>query len=237
MNGKLWIGSRLYEEGRLRSFLARLSPRTKAFPKNANTYCECLRTAWIWTASFPSTWMRSISDQSSELFFVGRLLPFKGVAMLLQAVARVHPEIPVSLNIVGDGPIRADLEKITSDLGLTANVTFAGGLSLAGVATEMRKAHVFCLPSVRESGGAVLLEAEASGLPVVAVNYGGPAELVDDEVGRAVSADGPESLIQDLVETFRDIARNPGTMAATRANEAVAARKRNTVGKREWQAR
>jgi glycosyltransferase involved in cell wall biosynthesis len=46
-------------------------------------------------------------------------------------------------------------------------------------------------------------------LPLVAVNYGGPAEIVDDEVGHLVSADGPEQLIAGLVETFRDVAQHP----------------------------
>jgi glycosyltransferase involved in cell wall biosynthesis len=55
----------------------------------------------------------------------------------------------------------------------------------------------------------VLLEAAASGLPIVAVNYGGPAEIVDEEVGHLVSADGPEELIAGLVETFRNISQNP----------------------------
>ncbi len=144
-----------------------------------------------------------------QVIFVGRLLPFKGVAMLLKAAARACSELPLHVSIVGDGPIRQELEGLTKRLGLADIVTFAGALPLAEVAVEMRKAHLFCLPSVRESGGAVILEAEASALPVLAVNYGGPAELVDDEVGRLVSADGPEALIQGLADAFRDIVRNP----------------------------
>ncbi len=144
-----------------------------------------------------------------RVIFAGRLLPVKGVAMLIEATARVRRELPVRVSIVGDGPIRQELEDLTKQLGVADLVTFAGALPLTEVAIEMRKAHVFCLPSVRESGGAVLLEAEASALPVLAVNYGGPAELVDDEVGRLVSAAGPEALIQGLTDAFRDIVRNP----------------------------
>jgi glycosyltransferase involved in cell wall biosynthesis len=144
-----------------------------------------------------------------RIVFVGRLIPVKGVGMLLQAIARVRSEFPVLLTIVGDGPSRAEFERTADELRLLDIVTFTGNLPLSEVAAQMRAAHVFCLPSVRESGGAVILEAEASGVPVVVVNFGGPGELVDDEVGRALSANGPESLIRDLVETFRDIARNP----------------------------
>jgi glycosyltransferase involved in cell wall biosynthesis len=62
---------------------------------------------------------------------------------------------------------------------------------------------------VRESGGAVLLEAMASARPFIAVNYGGPAELVDEEVGWPLAPDGREAVIAGLVDAFRDIVRNP----------------------------
>jgi len=55
-------------------------------------------------------------------------------------------------------------------------------------AAEMARCHVFCLPSVRESGGAVLLEAMACARPVIAVGFGGPAEIVDDAVGSRPAA-------------------------------------------------
>jgi glycosyltransferase involved in cell wall biosynthesis len=144
-----------------------------------------------------------------KVLFVGRLLPFKGVAMLLEAVSRLSREIPVSLTIVGGGPIEPDLRRRVEELQLGTMVTFLGNLPLDQVAEQMRLADVFCLPSIRESGGAVLLEAAASGLPLVAVNYGGPAEIVDEEIGHLVSAAGPEPLIAGLVETLRDVARNP----------------------------
>jgi glycosyltransferase involved in cell wall biosynthesis len=158
----------------------------------------------------PPVWEKSPSPTDPlKVLFVGRLLPFKGVSLLLEAVSRVSREMPLFLTIVGDGPIKTDLERRVEELQLGNVVTFLGNLPLEQVAEQMRSAHVFCLPSIRESGGAVLLEAAASGLPMVAVNYGGPAEIVDEQVGRLVSADGPEPLIAGLVETFRDISRNP----------------------------
>lgn len=157
-----------------------------------------------------STWTAPPSATNPlKLLFVGRLLPFKGVSLLLEALSRVCLEMPVSLRIVGGGPLRGDLELRTQELKLSTLVTFMGHLPLDEVAEEMRNAHVFCLPSIRESGGGVLLEAAASGLPIVAVNYGGPAEIVNEDMGHLVSADGPAQLIDGLVETFRNIARNP----------------------------
>jgi glycosyltransferase involved in cell wall biosynthesis len=138
--------------------------------------------------------------------FVGRLQPFKGVAMLLEAIAQVTPEIPIVLTIVGDGPTFAELRKDVAARGLDQSVIFAGETALERVAGYMRQADVLCLPSIRESGGAVLLEALASGIPVIAADHGGPAELVDDEVGRKISAEGPQQLVRDLVAAFRDMA-------------------------------
>lgn len=180
----------------------------KSLPKHAHTV-RMLENGVDLERFRPASSGPAASGTPLKILFVGRLLPFKGVAMLLTAVSQICAEMPVALTIVGDGPIRAELEAASVQLKLGEVVTFAGALTLTEVAERMRDTDVFCLPSVRESGGAVLLEAEASGVPVLAVNYGGPAEIVDDEVGRKISADGPEELIRDLVAAFRDIAANP----------------------------
>jgi glycosyltransferase involved in cell wall biosynthesis len=144
-----------------------------------------------------------------RVLVVGRLIPAKGISMLLEAVSRIRAEFPVQVTIAGDGPLRAALEHEVLERQLSHIVRFTGALPLPEIAKEMRNAHVFCLPSVRESGGAVLLESLASGVPILAVNYGGPGEIVDDEVGRTLSADGPAPLIRDLIDALRDIVRNP----------------------------
>jgi glycosyltransferase involved in cell wall biosynthesis len=149
------------------------------------------------------------TDEPLRLVFVGRLIPVKGVPMLLEAVARVAQEFPVEAVIVGDGPLRAEWTALAETLGVAGIVTFAGNLPLPQVAAEMRRAHLFCLPSVRESGGAVLLEAMACARPVVAVAFGGPAEVVDDGVGRAIPPDGHAAVTAALAETFRDVVRHP----------------------------
>lgn len=181
----------------------------KDLPKNAPTL-RMLENGVDLERFQPSTLDKVPSSADPlKLLFVGRLLPFKGVTLLLDAIARVRFDVPISLTVVGDGPIRAELERRTQELKLGQIVNFLGALPMAEVAEQMRSAQVFCLPSIRESGGAVLLEAAASGLPIIAVNYGGPAEIVDEEIGHLVSADGPEQLISGLVETFRNIAQNP----------------------------
>lgn len=144
-----------------------------------------------------------------RIIFTGRLVPFKGVGMLLEAVSRIRSEFQVELTIVGDGPLKDELIAAAEQFKIPDLVHFTGNLPLPEVAAAMRRADVFCLPSVRESGGAVLLEAMASGIPVLAVNYGGPAEIVSSEFGRLLSAEGKQQVIQDLTQAFRDIKANP----------------------------
>lgn len=150
-----------------------------------------------------------VAGEPLRLVFVGRLVPFKGVGMLLDAVARLAPEVPIRLCIVGDGPLSSEWREQATRLGLGEQVRFTGNLPPPEVAAEIRAAHVFCLPSVRESGGAVLLEAMACARPVIAVDFGGPAEIIDSAVGLALPPTGPEAVVEGLVAALRDLVRNP----------------------------
>ncbi|MCC5871568.1 MAG: glycosyltransferase [Gammaproteobacteria bacterium] len=147
-----------------------------------------------------------------RVLFVGRMIALKGVDMLLEAVARLqHRGIPVELICVGDGPARDDWTRLTRELSLTGRVRFSGALAREEVQREMAACHVFCLPSVRESGGAVLLEAMATARPVLALDHGGPAELVDDEVGRLIPLQSVAQVISDLERTLAEVAAAPDT--------------------------
>lgn len=149
------------------------------------------------------------AGQPLRLVFVGRLVPVKGVSMLLEALVRVKGELSVHLTLVGDGPLEGELQTEVQTRGLTGQVTFTGALPPLEVAARMREAHLFCLPSVRESGGAVLLEAMACARPVTAVAFGGPAEIVDEAVGRPLPDTGREAVVNSLVAVFREVVAQP----------------------------
>ena len=144
-----------------------------------------------------------------RVLFVGRLVPFKALPLLFEAIVRLDDGFPIELTVAGDGPMEEEWKQLVANLGIGRKVRFLGGQTLDQVAEQMRAAHVFCLPSIRESGGAVLLEAMASARPVIAVSFGGPAEIVDDAVGRGIPAEGPEVVIDGLAKTLRDVFRNP----------------------------
>jgi glycosyltransferase involved in cell wall biosynthesis len=161
----------------------------------------------------PTAWPEAPSEQNPlRVLFTGRLVPIKGLDMLIEAVARLHAKgLPVHLQVIGDGPMRSDWETLAAQRGLKAQVVFRGALPQAEVAARMRACHLFCLPSVRESGGAVLLEAMATARPVVALNYGGPGEIVDAEVGALLPLENPDQVIRDLVATLGDLFARPET--------------------------
>lgn len=182
-------------------------------PKSCHLRCRFLLENGVDLELFrPAPWPEPPSpDRPLEVLFVGRLLPMKGVPMLLEAIAALRARGPVRLTVVGAGSEEAELHRQTEALDLTDHVRFTGNLPLAEVAKEMAKAHVFCLPSVRESGGAVLLEAMAAARPVIAIDYGGPAEIVDPEVGALLPADGRTAVVDALVRNLADVMENPET--------------------------
>ena len=141
---------------------------------------------------------------------VGRLVPYKGFDLVLQALSRSEElRREAELLIIGDGPYRTALEEQVSEFGLGSIVTFTGFIEHARVQEHFRHAQAFVFPSLREFGGAVVLEAMASGLPPIVVNYGGPGELVSDECGIRLPMVSREELIGRLSDAMVSMIRDP----------------------------
>jgi glycosyltransferase involved in cell wall biosynthesis len=120
----------------------------------------------------------SLLDGSARLLSVGTLTEKKGHADLLHALVSVTERRPATLELVGDGELRGDLERLTDRLGLSEVVRFHGERCKQAVAGLMREADLFVLPSRFENLPCVLIEAMASGLPSVATAVGGVPELL-----------------------------------------------------------
>lgn len=132
---------------------------------------------------------RGPRGEGARLLCVARLAPAKNHALLLQTVARLGESgRDVSLTLVGDGPLRGALEERARRLGVSERVRFAGRRT--DTPAFYRDADVFVLLSDYEGMPMSIIEAMASGLPVVATRAGGVGELVDDGVnGALVEAD------------------------------------------------
>jgi len=130
---------------------------------------------------------------------IARLTPQKDVKGLLCAFAQVASNTSdVTLTIVGDGPNRQELETRSRELGIADQVSFRGRLDRKSVRTALWKAHAFVLASRHETFGVVLLEAMATGLPVVSTASGGPQDIVTDDTGVLVPVDAPDALADAL---------------------------------------
>ncbi len=141
--------------------------------------------------------------------FVGRLVPYKGADMLLEAAADLIREGKVILKIIGDGPQRPALEAIIAREGLGSGAELTGWIDHARVQQELITMDLFAFPSIREFGGAVALEAMAVGLVPAVVAYGGPRDLVTPETGFLVPMGSRASIIGGFREVLNQVVASP----------------------------
>lgn len=133
---------------------------------------------------------------------VGRLEPIKDQATLVRAFIELAESYPkhrerLRLVVVGDGSSRADLERLVGQSGLAGQVWFAG--SRDDVPGLLRAMNLFVLPSLAEGISNTIMEAMATGLPVVATDVGGNSELILEGVtGHLVSRGNPEAMMTAL---------------------------------------
>jgi glycosyltransferase involved in cell wall biosynthesis len=159
-------------------------------------------------------------DGVLRILTVGRLTAVKAQPLLLDAVQGLTPRgVPWTLRIAGSGPLRAGLEERARRLGISDRVEFLGPVAASRMPEELRRAGLLVVPSFMEGIPVVLMEAMASGVPVLTTRVGGVAELVDDGVtGRVVNAGSAEALTTALAEIWSD--------PVATASRAVAARER-----------
>lgn len=160
---------------------------------------------------------RELGYTGGELIlFTGSLLKTKGLAELLESFAALSKFRPdARLAMIGSGEYRESIERFVSSAGIRDRVLLPGVLDSDKVARWMQAADVFCLPSYSEGCPNVVIEALASGVPVVASDVGGIPELVrDGSNGILVPARDPASLTQAL-DTALSRDWDPSTIAAT----------------------
>jgi colanic acid/amylovoran biosynthesis glycosyltransferase len=136
-------------------------------------------------------------DDGATILHVGRLVEKKGTALLLEAVAGIRAMHPAaSLVIIGEGPLRASLERHAAQRGLGETVRFLGHQPQAVVSEWMRRAAVLAVPSLTAGDGDaeglpnVVVEAAASGLPVVGSDHAGIPEAIDHGRSGFIVAEG-----------------------------------------------
>ena len=130
--------------------------------------------------------------------FVGRLVPYKGADILLEATANFLRKKQLELDIIGDGPQRPLLEAMVARLGIQSSVRFHGWIPHVEVPNTLRTCDFMALPSIREFGGGVVIESMALGVTPIVADYAGPSELVDEKTGIRVPFHDSKSLVEGM---------------------------------------
>jgi glycosyltransferase involved in cell wall biosynthesis len=144
--------------------------------------------------------------------FVGRLVPYKGPDMLLEAVAPLIKAGRLHLDIIGDGPLMPALAASVKAHGLESGIALRGWLSHDEMQPVMRESQLLLFPSIREFGGGVVLEAMAMGLVPVVVDYAGPGELVSDAVGFKIPMGPRAAIVTRLRDTVSALCDDPAQL-------------------------
>jgi glycosyltransferase involved in cell wall biosynthesis len=139
-----------------------------------------------------------------RLVNIGRITEQKGQAILIQAMARLKEQCPdVELVVVGDGPMRGEIEQLIDQFGLRGQVRITGYLSNQGVFQELLAARALVLPSFAEGLPGVFFEALALGRPVISTYIAGHPELIEPGVnGWLVPAGAVGPLVEAMAEVL-----------------------------------
>ncbi|APZ52493.1 glycosyltransferase family 4 protein [Salipiger abyssi] len=146
--------------------------------------------------------------------FVGRLVPYKGPDMLLEAAAPLLRDGRMTLDMIGDGPMMADLVAQAEALGAAKAVTFHGWKEHRDVQDIMAGCHLLSFPSIREFGGGVVLEAMALGVVPLIVDYAGPGELVVPGTGLKVPCGTRAEIVRGFAGALEALADDPSSLPA-----------------------
>jgi len=157
-------------------------------------------------------------DEATKIVMIGRLVVKKGIGYGIQAIARVIVSgRALSCTIIGEGPLRAELERLIRELGIGAHVRMVGSKSHDEVIQVLAQTHILIAPSVTAADGDeegipnTLKEAMAMGLPVISTVHAGIPELVEDGVSGFLV---PERDVEALADRLQHLVDHPETWAA-----------------------
>jgi glycosyltransferase involved in cell wall biosynthesis len=147
----------------------------------------------------------SVDDGKFRVLSAGKLLQIKGFPLAIQAFKRfldLGPKViganGAELTIIGDGGERGHLEALIRDLGLGASVRVEKWLARREFLERLASCDVFLFPSLRDGGGAVVVEAMAAGKPVICLDIAGPGMHVTEDCGIKVLPKSPEQAVADM---------------------------------------
>jgi glycosyltransferase involved in cell wall biosynthesis len=167
-----------------------------------------------------------------QLIYVGGLYPRKACDLALRAAAPLLRSDLAHFTVVGDGPERSRFEQLVKSLGIEKAVTFCGWLSHVEVLRHLRSADVFAFPSLRDNGAGVVFEALAAGAVPVVVDFGGPGDIVHQDVGYKVPLTNPDDIVARMETILAELAHNRDHLLRLRSQGMAYVREQLT-----WEAK
>jgi len=137
------------------------------------------------------------------------MIPLKGLPLALETLSRIDPTLPIRLRVVGEGPLRSEMEKLAQSLCVSDRVEFLGSVPWTQMMDHYRQADIFLFTSLRDSSGAVLTEALAYHLPILTLNHQGVGAIVPSEAGIKVEVTSPEETVSALAAGLRRLVASP----------------------------
>jgi glycosyltransferase involved in cell wall biosynthesis len=136
-----------------------------------------------------------------RVLFAGRLLGWKGAHLAIRAIALAMEQgVAIEFTLLGRGPFEAELRKVARAVGIHDRIRWISQIPQHELFALYRTMHCFLFPSLHDSSGNVVLEAQANGLPVVCLDLGGPATLVTPETAMVVPTSGRDE--SEVVESL-----------------------------------
>jgi glycosyltransferase involved in cell wall biosynthesis len=167
-----------------------------------------------------------LNPKPFKIMYAGRFDPIKAIPLGIRAFAEFNKKYPDSIfDIIGDGPEKKRIDKEIVKMKIQKNVNLISWLPRKELVERMREADVFLFPSLRDGGGAVVVEAMASGIPVVCLDLAGPGFHIQDEWGIKIEAKNPEYAVIEMAKALEKLYLNPelrkqmGANARKRAEE------------------
>lgn len=174
--------------------------KVKFFPVNGITSSD------LATAALPTS-----NHSGFRVITAGTLIRVKGFGLAIKAFkkfAAVHPD--AIFDIVGNGPELWRLKKIAKSLDPQGQIRFKARMEREQLLAEMAASDAFLFPSLRDGGGAVVIEAMAAGTPVVCLDAGGPAVHTTSDCGIKIEPDDPDNAVVHLAEALERLYQDPG---------------------------
>lgn len=190
-------------QGRARVILVCNQEALQAIPPRWRHKAQLLPINGVPAAALRSFASEPSSDRKFRVLTAGRLICLKSIDLAIRAFAEfVHRTgsdvYGAEFTIIGDGPELGRLQDLARRLGIEKQVRFEGWKSQEELWSSMRCCDAFIFPSLRDGGGAVVVEAMAAGKPVVCFDFGGPGMHINEDCGFKVPALEPEQAVRDM---------------------------------------